>query len=233
MTQAAEHLARSMRGVAELAHASSNDATRSAVQAAAASLEQFRALDKRVRQYVENNQMLMASDVIFTESLGALTNAAEHVAGAAENERSDPRGRRASGCATPAALCGRGRGGGAVAGRAVAAPVPESDVDVLTAMRALTESAPLRPHAERDAEAKAPGRGRSSSDEDSERRSIAALRATPVAAAVAGRHRPSRSAGRPHGSIARVRGFGAGDRTPATFSALLARAAGDPRAPAA
>ena len=87
MTQAAENLAGVDRGISELANTSSSQATRSAVQAAAASLEQFRALDKRARQYVQNNQSLMASDVIFTESLGALTTAVEHVGAAAENER--------------------------------------------------------------------------------------------------------------------------------------------------
>lgn len=141
MTQAAERLASVDRGVAELATASSSDATRSAVQAASAALEQFRALDKRARQYVQNGQNLVASDVIFTESLAALTAAAGHVVTAADNER--------------ALLAGEAEGlrqrqfyaaGGAAAVLLLVVlllvPVPEADVDVLTAMRALTESAP-------------------------------------------------------------------------------------------
>jgi hypothetical protein len=143
MQQAGEHLARVDAGLAELADASSNDPTRASIQAAAASLEQFRKLDTRVRQYVENRQVLMASDVIFTESLSALTKASEQIGGAAETER-------AAGVVSISSL--RSRQFYAAAGAAAAlllvilllAPVPEPEVDVLTAMRALTESAPLR-----------------------------------------------------------------------------------------
>ncbi len=143
MKRAGEHLARVDAGLAELAPAASNDATRAAIQAAAASLEQFRKLDTRARQYVENRQVLMASDVIFTESLSALTAATEQIGGAAETER-------AAGAASVSSL--RSRQFYATAGAAAAlllvilllAPVPEPEVDVLTAMRALTESAPLR-----------------------------------------------------------------------------------------
>jgi hypothetical protein len=141
MAQAAERLASVDRGVAELATASSSDATRSAVQAAAAALEQFRELDKRARQYVQNGQNLVASDVIFTESLAALTAATGHVVTAADNERAlraaEAHGRRqrqfyaAGGAAAVLLLV-----------VLLLVPVPEADVDVLTAMRALTESAP-------------------------------------------------------------------------------------------
>ncbi len=158
MTQAAEHLAAVDRGIAELANASSSQATRSAVQAAAASLEQFRALDKRARQYVQNNQSLMASDVIFTESLGALTTAAEHVGAAAENERSI-RAAESGGLRARQLYAAAGAAGLLLLVVLLLVPVPESDVDVLTAMRALTESAPLRPQAVATP-VKAQGRGR-------------------------------------------------------------------------
>jgi len=146
MTQAAEQLAAVDRGVAELASLATNEATRSAVQAAAASLEQFRGLDKRARQFVQNGQPLLASDIIFTESLGPLGQTAQHISTAADNER-------ASAATELASL--RSRQFYAAAGAAgllllavlLLVPVPEADVDVLTAMRALTESAPLRPQA--------------------------------------------------------------------------------------
>ena len=146
ITQAAEHLAAVDRGLAELANASSSQATRSAVQAAAASLEQFRTLDKRARQYVQNNQSLMASDVIFTESIGALTTAAEHVGAAAENERSI-RAAESGGLRARQLYAAAGAAGLLLLVVLLLVPVPDSDVDVLTAMRALTESAPLRPQA--------------------------------------------------------------------------------------
>ena len=144
ITQAAENLAATDRGISELANASSSQATRSAVQAAAASLEQFRALDKRARQYVQNNQSLMASDVIFTESVAALATAAEHVAAAAENERAI-RAAESDGLRARQLYAAAGAAGLLLLVVLLLVPVPEADVDVLTAMRALTESAPLRP----------------------------------------------------------------------------------------
>ena len=146
MTQALGHLASVDRGLAELATAASTDATRSALQAAGASLEQFRGLDKRVRQYVQNNQSLMASDVIFTESLGALATAVEHVNAAGENERAI-RASQMDGLRARQLYAVAGAAGLLLLVVLLLVPVPESDVDVLTAMRALTESAPLRPHA--------------------------------------------------------------------------------------
>ena len=146
ITQAAEHLAAVDRGIVELANASSSQATRSAVQAAAASLEQFRSLDKRARQYVQNNQSLMASDVIFTESLGALTSAGEHV-GSGGRKRADVRAAESGGLRARQLYAAAGAAGLLLLVVLLLVPVPESDVDVLTAMRALTESAPLRPQA--------------------------------------------------------------------------------------
>jgi GAF domain len=155
MTKAGEHLSRVDSGIAELARASRNDATRSSIQTANKSLEQFRALDARVRQYVERGQALMASDVIFTESLSSLTNAAGQLMAAADIERAHVSD-------TTETL--RARQMYAVAGAVAAVllvvlllvPVPDADVDVLTAMRALTESAPLRTQPAATAAIKAP-----------------------------------------------------------------------------
>jgi hypothetical protein len=141
MTQAAERLAAVDRGLAELATASSSDSTRSAVQAAAAALEQFRGLDKRARQYVQNGQSLVASDVIFTESLAALTAAAGHVVTAADNERALRAG-EAQGLRQQQFYAAGAAAAVLLLVVLLLVPVPEADVDVLTAMRALTESAP-------------------------------------------------------------------------------------------
>lgn len=217
LTQAAEHMASVDRGLAELANASSSQATRSAVQAAAASLEQFRALDKRARQYVQNNQSLMASDLIFTESLGALTTASEHVGAAAENERAirtaESRGLRARQLYAAA-----GAAGVLLLVVLLLVPVPESEVDVLTAMRALTESAPLRPQAVATA---VPARARTEiavRDEDSGARLISRQ---PVEAPPAADTKPAvnlTAASRVCAELARV--INAGD-----VSALLTKAA--------
>ena len=144
--QAAQQLSAVRQGLAEMAARSTRDETRASAEAAAVSLEQFGALDRRARQYVDNDQRLLASDVIFTESARPLGQAAGQVAAAAESEQ-------AAATADIAAL--RSRQLYAAAGAAgvlllvvmLLAPVPEADVDVLTAMRALTESSPLRPQA--------------------------------------------------------------------------------------
>jgi hypothetical protein len=44
-------------------------------------LEDFRRLDVKIRQYVKGRQALMASDVIFTESLAKGATVAERLAG--------------------------------------------------------------------------------------------------------------------------------------------------------
>jgi hypothetical protein len=88
----------------------------------------------------------MASDVIFTESLGALTSATEHVEAAAENQEA-LRAAEGDGLRTRQFYAAAGAAGVLLLVVLLLVPVPESDVDVLTAMRALTESAPLRPHA--------------------------------------------------------------------------------------
>lgn len=139
LQQAAESLARVDRGIVELAQIASSDATRSAVQAAGASLEQFRTLDKRARQFVENGQPLVASDLIFNESLTTLSAASSHLVTAADTERAD----RAAETASMSQQILYAAGGAAAVLLFVVlllAPVPEREVDVLTAMRALTES---------------------------------------------------------------------------------------------
>ena len=49
------------------------DTSRSAAQAASGVLADFDKMDRRAREYVQSGQRLMASDLIFTESLGATT----------------------------------------------------------------------------------------------------------------------------------------------------------------
>jgi hypothetical protein len=144
--QSAQQLSAARQGLTEMGGRSSSDEARASVEAAAVSLEQFGTLDRRARQFVDNDQRLLASDVIFTESARPLGQAASQVAAAAESER-------AAATAEIAAL--RSRQLYAAAGAAgvlllvvmLLAPVPEADVDVLTAMRALTESPALRPPA--------------------------------------------------------------------------------------
>lgn len=144
MREAEAALASVDRGVAELAQVASSDATRSAVQAAGASLEQFRILDARARRFVDNGQPLVASDVIFTDSLATVTAASTHLKTAAESERA---GRSAEAGAMATRVLYAAAGAGAVLLLAVMllVPVPEPEVDVLTAMRALTETGQVKP----------------------------------------------------------------------------------------
>jgi hypothetical protein len=139
MREAEEALARVDRGVAELAQVASSDATRSAVQAAGASLEQFRTLDARARRFVANGQPLVASDVIFTDSLAAVTATSSHLKGAADSERAE-RGADAAAMATRVLFAAAGAGAVLLLAVMLLVPVPEPEVDVLTAMRALTET---------------------------------------------------------------------------------------------
>jgi GAF domain len=139
MTQAAESLARVERALAALAADATADATRSAIQAASAELESFRSLDQRARQYVKRGQALMASDVIFTESLAALASANDRVAAARANEKAIAEG-------TLDLLRWRqfyaacGAGAVLLLALLLLAPIPEREMDVLTAMRALTDA---------------------------------------------------------------------------------------------
>jgi hypothetical protein len=137
--QAADAQAKVDRGLASLAGDATGDGTRSAIQAASGVLEEFRKLDQRARQYLKNNQPLMASDVIFTDGRTASDAVAEHVATARTNEA-------AVHDAASDALRWREFYAAGSAGLLLAlavlllTPVPEKEVDVLTAMRALTET---------------------------------------------------------------------------------------------
>jgi hypothetical protein len=137
MSQSADALSNVDRDLAALAVDASGEATRSAIQAASGVLEDFRKLDVKIRQYVKSRQTLMASDVIFTESLTKGATVADRLAAARANEAS----------LNDAAIDGlrwRQFYGAAAAGIVLLfavlllAPVPEREVDVLTAMRALT-----------------------------------------------------------------------------------------------
>ena len=137
MAQSADALANVDRELAALAVDANGEATRSAIQAASGVLEDFRKLDVKIRQYVKGHQILMASDVIFSESLTKGGTVAERLAAARTNEASindvmiDQLHWRQFYAAG---------GAGVVLLFAVLllAPVPEREVDVLTAMRALT-----------------------------------------------------------------------------------------------
>jgi hypothetical protein len=139
LTQAADAQVKVDRGLATLAGDAAGDGTRSAIQAASGVLEEFRTLDLRARRYLKNNQPLMASDVIFTDGLTAGNAVGEHVATARANEA-------AVQDATIDALRWREFYAVGASGLLLAlavlllTPVPEKEVDVLTAMRALTET---------------------------------------------------------------------------------------------
>ncbi len=139
LAQAADAQAKVDRGLAALAGDATGEGTRSAIQAGSGVLEEFRKLDLRARQYLKSNQPLMASDVIFTDGLTAGHAVAEHVSTARANEA-------AVHDATMDALRWRefyaAGGAGLLLALAVLllTPIPEKEVDVLTAMRALTET---------------------------------------------------------------------------------------------
>jgi hypothetical protein len=138
MERAGEHLARVDRGLAAMANDAKADATRTALQGAVTALAEFKKLDQRARQYVTGGQALMASDVVFNESLASGNTIAERVEGARAGEQ-------AAHDSTIMALRWQqlyaGAGAAAVLMLAVLllAPMPEREVDVLTALRALTE----------------------------------------------------------------------------------------------
>jgi hypothetical protein len=144
MREAEAALASVDRGVAELAQVASSDTTRAALQEAGASLEQFRTLDARARRFVDNGQPLVASDVIFTDSLAAVTAASTQLKTAADSERAE-RGAEAGAMATRVLYAAAGAGAVLLLAVMLLVPVPEPEVDVLTAMRALTETGQVKP----------------------------------------------------------------------------------------
>jgi len=141
MQRAAEHLSRLDRGMASMAADARAEGTRTAVQAAKAAFEEFRKLDQRARQYVTDGQALMASDVIFNESLAAGTNLGERVETARVSEQaahdsaiSALRWRQLYAAAGVAAFL--------MIAVLLLAPMPEREVDVISALKALTDSGP-------------------------------------------------------------------------------------------
>ena len=142
MRQAADRMARIERGLADLSALSGVDA-RANLEGAAASLTDVKALDARAREYVIQGRPLMASEVIFTDSLTTFGRAAERLQAAIDAEGA---ARRSELDALRARQLYAAAGAVAILVLLVMllVPVPERDVDVLTAMRALTESAPLR-----------------------------------------------------------------------------------------
>ena len=137
MAQSAEALSNVDRDLAALAVDASGEATRSAIQAASGVLEDFRRLDVKIRQYVKGRQALMASDVIFTESLAKGATVAERLAAARANEAS-LNDAAIDGLRWRQFYAAAGAGGVLLFAVLLLAPVPEREVDVLTAMRALT-----------------------------------------------------------------------------------------------
>jgi hypothetical protein len=141
MQRATEHLARVDRGMASLASDAQAEGTRVALQAATTALEEFRKLDQRARQYVSDGQSLMASDVVFNECLTAGTTVGDRVEAARVSEQ-------AAHDNAIAALRWRqlyaASGAAAVLMIAVLllAPIPEREVDVISALKALTETGP-------------------------------------------------------------------------------------------
>jgi len=65
--------------MAELRAAASNDATRSALDEASATIAEFSRVDGRAREYLKSGQQLMAGDVIFTEGGQTASVAAQQV----------------------------------------------------------------------------------------------------------------------------------------------------------
>jgi hypothetical protein len=137
MAQSADALSNVDRDLAALALDSSGEATRSAIQGASGVLEDFRKLDVKIRQYVKSRQMLMASDVIFTDSLAKGATVAERLAAARANEAS-LNDAAIDGLRWRQFYAAAAAGGVLLFAVLLLAPVPEREVDVLTAMRALT-----------------------------------------------------------------------------------------------
>ena len=139
MARADELLASVARELELLVSAASTDAARTAMQSVTATMEEFRRLDARAREYVGSEQLLMASDLIFTEGHEAaeagrkqVIVAREQELGALETQAAALRGRQLYAAAGAAAVL--------VLALLLLAPVPQADVDVLTAMRALTST---------------------------------------------------------------------------------------------
>src|SRR5438132_662016 len=60
-------------------HESAGPGARTALDAAAATVSEFEAIDNRARDYLNSGQQLMAGDVIFTEGSGAAATAVRQI----------------------------------------------------------------------------------------------------------------------------------------------------------
>jgi hypothetical protein len=87
MGKAGDAAAALARALTQLATAATSDTARTAVESATRTLGEFERMDRRAREYVQNGQRLMASDLIFTESRGATTALALNVDRARHEER--------------------------------------------------------------------------------------------------------------------------------------------------
>lgn len=141
MQRAAEHFSRVDRGMASLEADARAEGTRAAVQTAKTALEGFRKLDQKARQYVADGQALMASDVVFNESMAAGATVGERVEAARvselaahDNAMSALRWRQLYAAAGAAAIL--------MIAVLLLAPAPEREVDVISALKALTDSGP-------------------------------------------------------------------------------------------
>jgi hypothetical protein len=65
--------------IRELEHLAGNPASRSSLTESAAAVENLRGIDKRVRQYLNTDQPLMAADVIFSEAGDAAATAGRQI----------------------------------------------------------------------------------------------------------------------------------------------------------
>lgn len=83
------------RVLTQLAGTATNAAAKSAIESATRTLAEVERMDRRAREYVQNGQRLMASDLIFTESRGATTALALNVDRARHEERAAAEGRQA------------------------------------------------------------------------------------------------------------------------------------------
>ncbi|HEX6212435.1 MAG TPA: hypothetical protein VF136_16770 [Methylomirabilota bacterium] len=139
MTRAGEQLASIQRNLELLASTASSHAARAAVQSARGSIDELRQIDARARQYVSSEQLLMASDVIFTDGLAAGAAGLEHLAQARTHEV-QTLDRQAAALHERQLYATAGAAAVLVLALLLLAPVPQADVDVLTAMRALTST---------------------------------------------------------------------------------------------
>ena len=87
IARVAAELARVRSEISALSRAARDPAAAGPLQTSTETLEDFAALDERVREYLTSGQRLMASDLIFADGLELLSKVAGNVTIARENER--------------------------------------------------------------------------------------------------------------------------------------------------